>query len=184
MEWARLETLRLSRARNMLNGGCAAKLNWEVETGTQPDGGNGKPQGRSVPTEGNEKVRNFTDQLEGAIAARRVAPSIFLGPRFLLNQAASAGGGNRSDRFQARASFHAATFKTSCHITSSNASGESWRRVGAPSVTYSTVSTTRIFSRASRYSTTSPIGIGPYSAETASRISCAFRLPSAKFSTS
>lgn len=44
--------------------------------------------------------------------------------------------------------------------------------------------TTPIFSSALKYSTTISSGTGPYSAETASRICCALRLPSAKFNVS
>src|SRR6266446_6632736 len=50
--------------------------------------------------------------------------------------------------------------------------------------TYFTSSTMSIFSSAFRYSTTTSKGTGPYSAETASRICCVLRLPSAKFNTS
>src|SRR6266849_3863617 len=46
-----------------------------------------------------------------------------------------------------------------------------------------TSTTTPIFSSAFKYSTTISNGTGPYSAETASRISCAFLLPFAKFGT-
>src|SRR5579864_6087931 len=49
---------------------------------------------------------------------------------------------------------------------------------------YFTRSTTPIFSSACKYSSTISTGTGPYSAETASRISCALRLPFAKFRTS
>src|SRR5215469_3161146 len=49
---------------------------------------------------------------------------------------------------------------------------------------YFTVSTIPILSKALKYSTPLASGTGPYSADTASRISCAFRFPSAKFSTS
>src|SRR6266404_1599254 len=45
-------------------------------------------------------------------------------------------------------------------------------------------STTPIFSSACKYSSTISTGTGRYSAETASRISCVFRFPFAKFSTS
>jgi hypothetical protein len=46
------------------------------------DEGTGKPQGRLRPTEGGGKVRNFTDQLEGATpegpkARRRLRPRFF-----------------------------------------------------------------------------------------------------------
>src|SRR5216684_1761610 len=47
-----------------------------------------------------------------------------------------------------------------------------------------TCSTIPILSNAFKYSTTISNVTGPYSAETASRISCAFRFPSAKFNTS
>src|SRR6267154_1337119 len=49
---------------------------------------------------------------------------------------------------------------------------------------YFTCSTTPIFSNAFKYSTANSNGTGPYSADTPSRISCAFRFPSAKFSAS
>jgi hypothetical protein len=44
--------------------------------------------------------------------------------------------------------------------------------------------TTAIFSSAIKYSTTISYGTGPYSAETASRISCAFPFPAVKLNTS
>ncbi len=46
---------------------------------------------------------------------------------------------------------------------------------------YRDCETTPILSNALRYSTTTSKGTGPYSAETASRICCALRFPSAKF---
>src|SRR4029077_5043738 len=49
---------------------------------------------------------------------------------------------------------------------------------------YFVFSTTPISSNAFKYSTTNSNAIGPYSADTASRISCAFLFPSAKFKTS
>src|SRR5229473_319229 len=49
---------------------------------------------------------------------------------------------------------------------------------------YLVSSTTPIFSSAFKYSTTISTGTGPYSADTASRMSYAFRFPSAKFNTS
>jgi hypothetical protein len=49
---------------------------------------------------------------------------------------------------------------------------------------YFTRSTTPIFSNANKYSSTICSGTGPYSAETRSRISCAYRPPFARFSTS
>jgi hypothetical protein len=81
---------------------------------------------------------------------------------------------------------------------SSSISSSLFNRAGAPissdardlvlflleQIFYFNCSTTPIFSSAVKYSTTNPTGTGPYSADTASRISCAFRFPSAKFNTS
>jgi hypothetical protein len=72
-----------------------------------------------------------------------------------------------------------------CHswITLANSLG--WHRLKPmPQNSHFTSVTNPIFSNALKYSTTISTGTDPYSADTASRISCAFLFPSAKFKTS